>query len=150
MLLGPSPRCSGSLSYYIKLAALSKRRTSMKVMRFIRNGFKLGIKILLEPISEMWIRVQGKASRELITERTRSTWVFQFTGQRSPGHLDAFLRQVLKFCLKSADIYWWESSVDGSNYKDGLRGLKGELIPDLFRYDLIGNSCDSRLISKKC
>jgi hypothetical protein len=27
----------------------------------------------IEPISKMWIRVQGKASRELITERTRST-----------------------------------------------------------------------------
>jgi hypothetical protein len=27
----------------------------------------------LEPISKMWIRVQGKASRELKTERTRST-----------------------------------------------------------------------------
>ena len=29
--------------------------------------------VTVEPISKMWIRVQGKASRELKTERTRST-----------------------------------------------------------------------------
>ena len=63
----------------------------------------------------MWIRVQGPVKAGLpnlflknkcmhqgvpriemrVSERTRRPCVFQFVGQRSPGHLDAFLRWVL-------------------------------------------------------
>jgi len=37
------------------------------------EAFKAKGGTFLEPISKKWIRVQGKASRELKTERTRST-----------------------------------------------------------------------------
>jgi four helix bundle protein len=78
-------KCSTSVAANYRATCLSQSKASFiaKISIVLEESdeaafwleFIIDEKLLkkIEPISKMWIRVQGKASRELITERTRST-----------------------------------------------------------------------------
>jgi len=53
-------------SYFLKAAQRNYTLAELTQPWTLRRIFEL-----LEPISKKWLRVQGKASRELKTERTR-------------------------------------------------------------------------------